>query len=82
MKTRNILLACGMAIILIGVSAAITFSLAQSNDEQLEEYEGTNREYLAFDRIEHITHDIDLPDSLSFCGEQVPMDLFYVRERL
>ena len=82
MKTRNILLACGMAIILIGVSAAITFSLAQSNDEQLEEYEGTDHEFLAFDRIEHITHDIDLPETLTFCGEEVPMDLFYVRERL
>ena len=82
MKTRNILLACGIAIILIGVSAAITFSLAQSNDEQMETYEGTEHEYLFFDQIDHITHDIELPDSLYFCGEEVPLDLFYVRERL
>ena len=82
MKTRNLLLACGMAIILIGVTAAITFALAQSNDEQLEEYEGTEREYLSFDQIDHITHDIELPDTMYFCGEQVPLDLFYVRERL
>ena len=82
MKTRNLLLACGMAIILIGVTAAITFSLAQSNDEQLEEYEGTDQEFLSFDRIDHITHDIELPETMTFCDEEVPLDLFYVRERL
>ncbi len=82
MRTRNILLACGMAIILIGVTAALTFSLAQSNDEQMEAYEGTDHEYLSFDHIDHITHDIELPDSMTFCGEEVPLDLFYVRERL
>ena len=82
MKTRNLLLACGMAIILIGVTAAVTFSLAQSNDEQLEEYEGTDQEFLSFDRIDHITHDIELPETMTFCGEEVPLDLFFVRERL
>ena len=82
MRTRNILLACGMAIILIGVTAAITLLPAQSNEEQLEEYEGTEREYLAFDRIDHITHDIELPETMEFCGEEVPLHLFYVRERL
>ena len=82
MKTRNILLACGMAIILIGVSAAITFSLAQSNDEQMESYEGTDHEYLSFDRIDHMTHDIELPETMDLCGEEVPLNLFYVRERL
>lgn len=82
MKTRNLLLACGMAIILIGVTAAVTFSLAQSNDEQLEEYEGTDQEFLSFDRIDHITHDIELPETMTFCDEEVPLDLFYVRERL
>ena len=82
MRTRNILLACGLSIILIGVTAAVTFSLAQSNDEQLEEYQGTDREYLSFDQIDHLTHDIELPDSMTFCGEEVPLNLFYVRERL
>lgn len=82
MKTRNILLASGMAIILIGISAAITFSIAQSNDEQMEEYDGTDREFLFFDQIDHVSHDIELPDSMTFCGEEVPLDLFYVRERL
>ena len=71
-----------MAIILIGVTAVLTFSLAQSNDEQLETYEGTDREFLSFDQIEHITHDIELPETMDFCGESVPLDLFYVRERL
>lgn len=82
MKTRNLLLACGMAIILIGVTAAISFSIAQSNDEQLEEYEGTDKAFVSFDRIDHITHDIELPESMTFCGEEVPLDLFFVRERL
>ena len=82
MRTRNLLLACGMAIILIGITAAVSFSLAQSNDEQMVEYEGTDREYLSFDQIDHLTHDIELPESMSFCGEEVPLDLFYVRERL
>ena len=82
MRTRNLLLACGMAIILIGVTAAITFSLAQSNDEQMEEYEGTDKAFVSFDRIDHITHDIELPDTMTFCGEEVPLNLFFVRERL
>ncbi len=71
-----------MAIILIGATAAVTFSIAQSNDEQMEEYAGTDREYLFFEQIDHITHDIELPESMTFCGEEVPLDLFYVRERL
>lgn len=82
MRTRNLLWACGMAIILIGVTAAVTFSLAQSNDEQLEEYEGTDQEFLSFNRIDHITHDIELPETMTFCDEEVPLDLFFVRERL
>ena len=85
MKTRNILLACGIAIILIGVTAAITLLPAQSNDEQLEqleEYEGTDREFVVFEQIDHITHDVELPETMTFCGEKVPLDLFFVRERL
>ena len=82
MRTRNLILACGMAIILIGATAAITFSLAQSNDEQMEEYAGTDREYLFFDNIDLYAHDIELPESMTFCGEEVPLNLFYVRERL
>ena len=82
MRTRSLILALGMAIILIGITAAITFSIAQSNDEQLEEYEGTDQEFLSFDRIDHITHDIELPETMTFCDEEVPLDLFYVRERL
>ena len=82
MKTRNLLLACAATIILIGAAAAVTLSLAQSNDEQLETYEGTDQDFLSFDQIDHLTHDIELPQSLTFCGEEVPLDLFYVRERL
>ena len=86
MSTRNLLLACGMAIILIGVTAAVTFSLAQSNDEQIDEQAQTqetpSKEVLSFDHIDHITHDIELPKTMTFCDEEVPLDLFYVRERL
>ena len=86
MSTRNLLLACGMAIILIGVTAAVTFSLAQSNDEQIDEQaqtqETSSKEVLPFDHIDHITHDIELPKTMTFCDEEVPLDLFYVRERL
>ena len=82
MRTRNILLACGIAIILIGATAAITIAFAQSNDEQREEYQGTDHEYLFFDHIDHVTHDVELPTTMDFCGEEVPLDLFYVRERL
>lgn len=35
-----------------------------------------------FSHISHNTHDIELPDKLDFAGEQVPMHLFYVREKL
>ena len=35
-----------------------------------------------FSHISHNTHDITLPDTLDFAGEQVPMHLFYVREKL
>ena len=82
MKKKTFLLVCGMAIILIGVTAAVTIALAQSNDEQMEEYEGTDREFLSFEQIDHITHDIEMPDTMYFCGEEVPLNLFYVRERL
>ena len=83
MKTRNILIACGMAIILIGATAAITMSLAQSNDEQMDVFEETEEMVISsFDHIDHITHDVELPKSMTFCGEEVPLDLFYVRERL
>ena len=75
-------MACAATIILIGAAAAVTLSLAQSNDEQLETYEGTDQDFLSFDQIDHLTHDIELPQSLTFCGEEVPLDLFYVRERL
>ena len=83
MKTRNLLLACGFAIILIGVTAAITFSIAQSTTEQESSYyETLNPDVLAFDHLDQYIHDITLPDTLDFCGELIPMDRFYVRESL
>ena len=83
MKTRNILLACGFAIILIGVTAAITISIAQNTVAEEEGfYEGLNPDILAFDHIDQNAHDIELPESMDFCGEPVPLDRFYVRESL
>ncbi|MBO4328553.1 MAG: lytic transglycosylase domain-containing protein [Bacteroidales bacterium] len=84
MRTRNLLLACGFAIILIGVTAALTFSIAQNTDTVPDDgyYESLRPDVLVFDRIDHNTHDITLPDTMSFCGEPIPLDRFYVRESL
>ena len=83
MKTRNLLLACGFAIILIGVTAAVTFSIAQSPVEEDEGFmAGLNPDVLVFDHIDQNAHDIELPESMEFCGETVPLDRFYVREAL
>lgn len=84
MRTRNVLLACGFAIILIGVTAAITFSIAQNAGEEPDStYRSSlNPDVLVFDHIDQNTHDITLPDSMTFCGESIPLDRFYVRESL
>ncbi|MBR6878988.1 MAG: lytic transglycosylase domain-containing protein [Bacteroidales bacterium] len=84
MKTRDLLIACGMVIILIGVTAAITFSIAQNTNEEDKKayYESLNPDILYYDHLDQNIHDIALPDSLEFCGEYVPMDRFYVRESL
>lgn len=83
MRTRNIFITCCMAILIIGGVAALTLCHAQnSSKEGGEYYEHTGNEHLAFERIDHPTHDIDLPETLDFCGETVPLELFYVSERL
>lgn len=83
MRTRNILLACAIAIILIGVTAAVTFSIAQSPVEEDESFVNSlNPDVLAFDHIDQNAHDIELPETMDFCGETVPLDRFYVREAL
>ena len=83
MRTRNIILACAIAIILIGVTAAVTFSIAQSPVEEDDGFvEGLNPDVLVFDHIDQNAHDIALPEHMEFCGEPVPLDRFYVREAL
>ena len=84
MKTRNLLLACGVALLIIGVTAAITLSIAQNTDSQEESgfYESLNPDVLSFDQMDQYIHDIELPETLDFCGEPVPLDRFYVRESL
>ena len=84
MSKRNALIACGFAIILIGVTAAISFSLAQNaNTEQDSTYfETLNPDVLQFEHMTQYIHDIELPETMDFCGEPVPLDRFYVRESL
>ena len=83
MKTRNLLLACGCIIILLGVTAAITFSIAQNTEAKEESFfESLNPDVLTYSYLDQDIHDIELPESLDFCGEAVPLDRFYVRESL
>ena len=83
MRTRNLLLACGFAMILIGVTAAITFSIAQNTEEPDSTfYDSLNADVLQFDHMAQYIHDIELPETMDFCGEPVPLDRFYVRESL
>lgn len=83
MKTRNLFLTIGAAIILIGVTAAITFGIAQSTGTKDDGYYNElNPDVLSFDYLDQNIHDIELPKTLDFCGEAVPLDRFYVRESL
>lgn len=83
MRTRNILLACGMVILLIGVTAAITISIAQNTvGDDSSFYDEINADVLSFDHMTQFIHDIELPETMEFCGEAVPLDRFYVRESL
>lgn len=83
MKTRNLFLTIGAAIILIGVTAAITFGIAQSTGTKDDGfYDGLNPDVLSYDYLDQNIHDIELPKTLDFCGESVPLDRFYVRESL
>lgn len=84
MKTKDILLVSCIAILIIGVTAAVTFSIGQNaNDEDEKAYiESLNPDILYYDHLDQDIHDIALPDSLEFCGESIPLDRFYVRESL
>ena len=83
MRKRKLLITCGFAIILIGVTAAISFSIAQNTEEQDSSYlENLNPDVLHFDQMSQYIHDVELPKTMDFCGEPVPLDRFYVRESL
>lgn len=82
MKTRNILLACVVALLLIGVTATISFSIAQNVKEESTNDRTPYPDELSFTYLDQNIHDIELPESMDFCGEPVPLDLFYVRESL
>lgn len=84
MRTKNLLLACGVIILLIGATAAITICIAQNanTDGNKSTYEARYADVLSFDHMDQSVHDIEFPDVLTFCGERVPLDRFYVRESL
>lgn len=84
MRTKNLLLACGVIILLIGATAAITICIAQNanTDGNKGTYEARYADVLSFDHMDQSVHDIEFPDVLTFCGERVPLDRFYVRESL
>ena len=80
MRIRNVLLAFSMALLIIGITT--TCSFAQFNDEEISIYNDINGEELSFNRMDQFVNDIELPETMSFCGERVPLDRFYVRESL
>ena len=68
MKIRNLFLACGIALLLIGVTSTCSFA-QHTEDTTITQY------------VQNV-QDVELPESMDFCGEQVPLDRFYVRESL
>ena len=82
MKKTHIVLLSALAVIVLCGIAALTLCHAQNTRDDEETYEGTDHEFVYFEQIDHPTHDIQLPENLTFCGEQVPLDLFYVSERI
>lgn len=72
MRTRNIILACGIALLLIGITSTCSFA----------QHEDGNDDVLRFEQMTQYIHDIELPETLDFCGEAVPLDRFYVKESL
>ena len=57
--------------------------IAQSSEKEDKEFKRSLHEAeLHFEQIDQNIHDIELPQSMDFCGEPVPLDRFYVRESL
>ncbi len=82
MKTRNILIIASLVVLLTGFAATYMVINAQSKQAEETDYEGEERDFVYFDQIDHLTHDIEIPQNLEFAGESVPLELFYVGERL
>ena len=61
-----------LALLLIGVTTTCSFA----------QHDEVNTDVLSFDHMTQYIHDIELPETMEFCGEQVPLDRFYVREAL
>ena len=79
MKTRNLFLALCTTLLLIGVNSTCSFA---QHDDNTGIYNDNNGEELSFDHMDQFINDIELPETMSFCGEKVPLDRFYVRESL
>lgn len=83
MKSKKIIFLITLVVLLLGGITAVTLSFAQNSMTSKDShYKNLDEEFVVFDHIDHFTHDIELPEKLEFCGEEVPLDLFYVRERL
>ena len=82
MKTRNLLFAYAIALLLIGITNTCTFAQYPNGDDDTSLFDDINAELLKFNQMTQYVHDISLPESMDFCGERVPLDRFYVRESL
>ena len=80
MKTKKATIFLGAFLLLIGVNT--TCSFAQHSDDEKRLYNDINGEELNFEHIAQYINDIELPETMEFCGEKVPLDRFYVKESL
>ena len=84
MKNPNLHLALKVVLIIIGTTAITTCSSAQTPATERDDnpYADYTADVLSFDHMTQYVHDIELPETMEFCGETVPLDRFYVRESL
>jgi Soluble lytic murein transglycosylase and related regulatory proteins (some contain LysM/invasin domains) len=73
MKIKDIISYCVMAILTI----AVIYSIILSNQVKCLAQDPVKNE-----QMEMTAHDMELPDSLFFAGEEVPLSMFYIREKL
>lgn len=64
-----------VSLILLLLIIALIFGLDSWREQEQRQLPGTNEQYYKIVSLQ-------LPDTLSFAGEQVPLEMFYVRESL